>query len=227
MNQYHILILDPEKDFCRYLKSNLETEGYKVDIAQSAKEALILNLGHYDLMVLETNLKEVSGYKMVHDIRNNPLTASLPIIFMTSKPGENEMMTAFSVGADDFLTKPFYIRELAARIKVILRRMEARKTANTDLLEYEQLKLNLTKMQVKVDDTTVPFTKKEFEILRLLMENKNHLFNREELLKLIWPDKDYVLGRTIDVNITRIRHKIGRYNKHIVTKLGMGYSFEG
>ncbi|MEI6753407.1 MAG: response regulator transcription factor [Paludibacter sp.] len=226
MNKYSILIIDPDKDFCGYLQSNLKSEGYHVETCQSAKDILDLKLDQYDLVILETQLKDVSGFKVVHELRNNHDTASLPIFFMSSKPGENEMMTAFSVGADDFLTKPFYIRELVARIKVILRRSEEQKNLNVEMLTYNQLKLNLSKMQVKVDEKTVPFTRKEFEIMKLFLENKNRIFSREDLLRLIWTEEAFVLGRTIDVNITRIRHKIGNYGNHIVTKIGKGYSFE-
>lgn len=227
MNQYRILIIDPDKDFCGYLQSNLKCEGYHVLTSQSAKNILDLKLYQYDLVILETQLKDVSGFKLVHDIRNNPETTSLPIIFMSSKPGENEMMTGYSVGADDFLLKPFFIRELAARIKVIIRRSEEQKNVNVQLLAYDQLKLNLSKMQVKVDGETVPFTKKEFEIMKLFLENKNRIFSRDDLLKLIWSEEAFILGRTIDVNITRIRQKIGNYSNRIVTKIGVGYSFEG
>lgn len=226
MNKYRILIIDPDIDFCGYLQSNLKSEGYHVETCQDVKNILDLKLHQYDLIILETQLRDVSGFKLVHDIRNNPFTTSLPIIFMSSKPGENEMMTAFSVGADDFLLKPFFIRELVARIKVIIRRSEEQKNVNIQLLVYDQLKLNLSKMQVKVDGETVPFTRKEFEIMKLFLENKNRIFSREDLLKLIWSEESFVLGRTIDVNITRIRHKIGNYGNHIVTKIGKGYCFE-
>ncbi|MEI8272336.1 MAG: response regulator transcription factor [Paludibacter sp.] len=227
MNEYRILIIDPDKDFSGYLQSNLKNEGYHAETCQSSKDTLGLKLFQYDLLILETQLSDGSGFKLVHDIRNNPEAISLPIIFMSSKPGENEMMTAFSVGADDFLLKPFFIRELAARIKVIIRRSEEQKNVNVEMLVYDQLKLNLSKMQVKVEGETVPFTKKEFEIMKLFLENKNRIFSRDDLLKLIWSEEAFILGRTIDVNITRIRHKIGNYSNHIVTKIGLGYSFEG
>jgi two-component system, OmpR family, alkaline phosphatase synthesis response regulator PhoP len=227
MSEYRILIIDPDKDFCGYLQSNLKSEGYHVETCQSAKDTLDMKLFQYDLLILETQLSDGSGFKLVHEIRNQKDTSSLPIIFMSSKPGENEMMTAFSVGADDFLLKPFFIRELAARIKVIIRRSEELKNANVEILVYEQLKLNLSKMQVKVAGETVPFTKKEFEIMKLFLENKNRIFSRDDLLKLIWSEEAFILGRTIDVNITRIRQKIGNYSNRIVTKIGVGYSFEG
>ena len=227
MNEYRILIIDPDKDFCGYLQSNLKSEGYFVETRQEFRDISALKLYQYDLLILETQLRNVSGFKLVHEIRNNAETASLPIIFMSSKPGENEMMTAFSVGADDFLTKPFYIRELAARIKVIIRRSEELKNGNVIMLTYDQLQLNLSKMQVKVEGETVPFTKKEFEIMKLFLENKNRIFSREDLLMLIWSEEAFVLGRTIDVKITRIRQKIGNYGNHIVTKIGKGYCFEG
>ena len=226
MNKYRILIIDPDSDFCRFLQSNLRNAGYDVDFFTKGKDCVSMKIYQYDLIILETNLKDISGFKLVHDLRNNAETATIPVIFISSKPGENEMMTAFSVGADDFLLKPFFIRELEARIKVIIRRAEELKSLNVDMLEFDQLKLNLSKMQVKVYDKTILFTKKEFEIMRLFLENRNRVFSRDDLLKLVWSEEAFVLGRTIDVNITRIRHKIGHYGSHIVTKIGKGYCFE-
>ena len=227
MSKYHILIIDPDKDFCFFLQKNLTTEGYEVDVAQSARDIQDTVYAQYDLVVMETNLHEISGFRLAHKLRNQAQTSLLPLILISSNPGENELTTAFSVGADDFLLKPFFVRELAARIKVIIRRLENKKLQNVESIEYEDLKLNLANMQVKLGNKTIPFTKKEFEILKLLMENKNQLIKRDELLKLVWKDKEYVMGRTIDVNITRIRQKIGAYCKNIVTKVGLGYSFEG
>jgi len=226
MNKYRILIIDPDKDFCGYLQSNLESEGYDVYICHSGREASGMKLFEYDLIILDTYLRDISGFKLVHNIHKESDTSALPIIFLSSKPCENDMITAFSVGADDYLRKPFYIKELAARIKVVLRRLDERKNGSVQVLEYGQLKLNLLKMQVKVDGGTVSFTKKEFEVMKLFLENKNRIFSREDLIKQIWSEEAFILGKTIDVNITRIRQKIGNYSNHIVTKIGKGYCFE-
>ncbi len=172
-------------------------------------------------------LGEMSGYRMVRNIRNNPKIATTPVIFISARDNENDRLTAFNVGADDYITKPFSPKEMLARIKVIISRFELRKMITVQILSYDKLKVNLTKKQVLLEEKEIQFTKKEFEILKLLLENRNRLFTREELLKRIWPDEAFVLSRTIDVNITRIRRKIEPYDKNIVTKLGLGYYFEG
>jgi two-component system phosphate regulon response regulator PhoB len=163
---------------------------------------------------------------MARLIRSNPKTAIIPIIFMSETNDENDRLTAFSVGADDYMIKPFSLREMVARIKVIISRTEDKKLITFQQLSYNKLIIDLARKQVLLDEKEIQFTKKEFEILKLLMENKNRLFSREELLQKIWPEESFVLSRTIDVNITRIRKKIGPYEKNIVTKLGLGYCFE-
>lgn len=226
MTNYHILVVDDEEDICEILRFNLETEGYLVDVAYSAEEALLKNIPDYDLILLDVMMGEISGFKMAHIIRNNPKTAIVPIVFLSAKITENDRLTGFSVGADDYITKPFSIRELKARIHAIIRRSDEKKMSSVQLISYDRLKMNLTNKQVMVDGKEIRLTKKEFEILKLFLENKNRLFTRHELLSRVWSDEAYVLDRTIDVNITRIRKKIGRYERNIVTKLGLGYCFE-
>lgn len=227
MNEYHILVVDDEEDLCEIIRFNLQTEGYLVDVAYSAEEALMKNISAYNLILLDVMLGEISGFKMAHTIRNNAITATIPIVFLTAKVSENDRLTGFSLGADDYITKPFSVRELIARINVILRRTEAKKVTVSHIISYDSLKMNLTNKQVQLEGKEIRFTRKEFEILKLLLENKNRLFTREELLSRIWSEEAYVLSRTIDVNITRIRKKIGLYGKNIVTKLGLGYCFLG
>lgn len=227
MNRYRILVVDSEEDLCEVIRFTLETEGYSVDVVYSAEEALLKTISDYSLLLVDIMLGEMSGYRMVHIIRNNPKTATTPVIFVSAKNNENDRLTAFNVGADDYITKPFSIKEMLARIKIIISRFELKKMITVQILSYDKLKVNLTKKQVLLEEKEIQFTKKEFEILKLLLENRNRLFTREELLKRIWPDEAFVLSRTIDVNITRIRRKIGPYDKNIVTKLGLGYYFEG
>jgi len=227
MNPYHILIVDNEEDLCETIRFNLMKEGYQVDVAYSAEEALLTNIQEYNLILLDVILGEISGFKMAHMIRNDPKTAATPIIFLTSRDSENERITGFSLGADDYITKPFSVRELIARINAIIRRINANRIASIKVISYDRMILNLSNKQVIVDGNQIRFTKKEFEILRIFLENKNRLFTREEILMRVWPEDAYVLNRTIDVNITRIRKKIGFYEKNIVTRLGLGYCFEG
>jgi two-component system, OmpR family, alkaline phosphatase synthesis response regulator PhoP len=227
MGRYRVLVVDDEEDLCEVIRFALETEGYSVDVVYSAEEALQKTISDYNLLLVDIMLGEMSGYRMAHIIRNNPKTAIIPIIFISAKDSENDRLTAFNVGADDYITKPFSLREMLARIKVIIGRFELQKMITVQMLSCDKLKMNLAKKQVLLEEKEIQFTKKEFEILKLFLENKNHLFTREELLKRIWPDEAFVLSRTIDVNITRIRRKIGPYEKNIVTKLGLGYYFEG
>lgn len=224
----HILVVDDEEDLCEILKFNLETEGYEVDTAYSAEEALTLNLTDYDLLLLDVMMGEISGFKLASMLKKNEKTAHIPIIFLTAKDTENDMLTGFNLGADDYISKPFSIRQVQARVKAVLRRsMEEKKPVNENILTYNTLKLDTQRIKASINGEEVALTKKEFEILKLLLENINHVFSREEILSRVWKDEVYVLDRTIDVNITRLRKKIGEYGKNIVTRLGFGYCFEG
>ena len=228
MSQYRILVVTNEKELCGIIRFTLEAEGYAVDTVYSAEEALKKNITDYNLLLIDVILGEISGFKMARIIRNNPATTSTPIVFISDKDAEteNDRLTAFSVGADDYITKPLSLKEMLARVRVIIRRIESKKLIAIQKISYNQLVIDLPRKQVFLDGKEIQFTKKEFEILKLLMENKNRLFSRKELLKQIWSEEAFVLSRTIDVNITRIRGKIGIYGKNIVTKLGLGYCFE-
>ena len=227
MNDYRILVVDDEEDLCEILKFNLENEGYEVDTANSAEEALKMNISSYHLLLLDVMMGEISGFKMANILKKDKKTAQVPIIFITAKDTENDTVTGFNLGADDYISKPFSLREVIARVKAVLRR-----TATSDMekvpeqLSYQSLVIDITKKKVSIDGEEVPLTKKEFEILFLLLQNKGRVFFREDILSRIWSDEVYVLDRTIDVNITRLRKKIGIYGKRIVTRLGYGYCFE-
>lgn len=222
---FHLLVVDDEEDLCEILQFNLEAEGYNVDTAYSAEEALTLDLTQYDLLLLDVMMGKISGFKMASMLREKSETADLPIIFLTAKDTENDMLTGFNLGADDYIPKPFSIRQVLARVKAVLRRSKGEKDKN--ILTYKTLKLDIEQIKVYIDGNEIALTKKEFEILRLFLENINHVFTRDEFLTKIWKDEVYVLDRTIDVNITRLRKKIGEYGKNIVTRLGFGYCFEG
>ena len=227
MNDYRILVVDDEEDLCEILKFNLENEGYEVDTANSAEEALEMDISSYHLLLLDVMMGEISGFKMANILKKDKKTAQVPIIFITAKDTENDTVTGFNLGADDYISKPFSLREVIARVKAVLRR-----TATSDMekvpeqLSYQSLVIDITKKKVSIDGEEVPLTKKEFEILFLLLQNKGRVFSREDILSRIWSDEVYVLDRTIDVNITRLRKKIGIYGKRIVTRLGYGYCFE-
>lgn len=227
MNEYRILAVDDEEDLCEILKFNLENEGYVVDTANSAEEALKLDISSYNLLLLDVMMGEISGFRMASILKKDKKTANIPIIFITAKDTENDTVTGFNLGADDYISKPFSLREVVARIKAVLRRTNQEETSRIpEQLTYKSLVLDIVKKKVSIDDTEVPLTKKEFEILFLLLQNKGRVFSREDILGRIWSEEVYVLDRTIDVNITRLRKKIGIYGKCIVTRLGYGYCFE-
>jgi len=227
MYQYRILVVDDEEDLCEILQFNLEIEGFAVDVAYSAEEALKKDLSLYRMILLDVMMGKISGFKMASIIRNNPKTKTVPIVFLSAKNSENDILTGFAIGGDDYITKPFSIREVIARIYAIIGRMDVIKQENTeDSISYEDLEIKLISKKVLVDKIEISLTKKEFEILKLLIENRNHLFSRPEILSRIWSEEDGVSSRTIDVNITRLRKKIGRYEKNIITRLGYGYCFE-
>jgi DNA-binding response OmpR family regulator len=228
MDRAKILVVDDEEDLCEILKFNLEIEGYHVDTAFSAEEALKKDLTSYQLLLLDVMMGEISGFKMASILRNDNRLSHIPIIFLSAKDTENDMLTGFNLGADDYISKPFSIRQVIARIKAVLRRtIDKEKTQEHEFLQYETLSLDTKRIKATIDGQEISLTKKEFEILKLLLTNKGNVFSREEILSHIWKDEVYVLDRTIDVNITRLRKKIGNYGKNIVTRLGFGYCFEG
>ncbi|MCQ2607103.1 MAG: response regulator transcription factor [Bacteroidales bacterium] len=222
-----VLVVDDEVDICEILKFNLELEGYIVDTANSSEEAMLLQLEQYDLFLLDIMMGEISGLKFGKQIRQNPATAQKPIIFITAKDTENDVIMGLSVGADDYISKPFSIKEVQLRVAAVLRRtFQGNKAENEQILSYNTLSIDLNKKLVIVDNIEIELTKKEFEILSLLVSKPKYVFSREEILKAVWTDEVCVLDRTIDVNITRLRKKIEPYGKCITTRLGYGYSFE-
>ena len=224
---YRILIVDDEQDLLEILKFNLETEGYETDTATSAEEALTLDIASYDLLLLDVMMGGMSGFAMAKRLKENPTTAAVPIIFLTARDTENDTVTGFNLGADDYISKPFSIREVLVRIRAVIRRTTATEGAQEpQTISYQGIEMNLDKKTVTIDGEEVPFTKTEFEILKLLLEERGRVFSRQELIDRIWPKDVLVLDRTVDVNITRLRKKIGRFAKCIVTRLGFGYYFD-
>lgn len=225
--QYNILVVDDETDLTEILKFNLETEGYNVTTAASAEEALTLNIASYNLLLLDVMMGGMSGFALARKLKENPETAHVPIIFLTARDTENDTVTGFNLGADDYISKPFSIREVMMRVRAVLRRTTTDSTAaEPHVLSYQGIELNLDKKTVNIDGEDVPFTKTEFELLHLLIGERGRVFSRQELIDRVWPRDVMVLDRTVDVNITRLRKKIGRFSKCIVTRLGFGYYFD-
>ncbi len=223
-----ILVVDDEETLCEALRFNLEAEGYHVTVAHSAEEALTLDLAAFDIFLLDIMMGEISGTQLARIIKTNPATADTPIIFCTAKDTEEDMISGLDLGADDYIMKPYSLKAASARIRTVLRRIDNAKQqarATADKVEYLGLTIVPDMKQCLVDGQDVKLPKKEFEILLKLLSNRGHIFTREELLKEIWPDEVVVLDRVVDVNITRIRQKIGRYGKNIVTRSGYGYGF--
>ncbi len=223
-----ILVVDDEQDLCEILKFNLETEGYQVETANSAEEALEKDIASYNLLLLDVMMGGMSGFQLAKQLKNSEVTAHIPIIFLTARDTENDTVTGFNLGADDYISKPFSIREVMVRVRAVLRRTASRLEGSEEptVISYQGLLLNLDKKSVSVDGEDVPFTKTEFELLRLLLEERGRVFSRQELIDRVWPKDVLVLDRTVDVNITRMRKKIGKFAKCIVTRLGFGYYFD-
>jgi DNA-binding response OmpR family regulator len=227
MNNSRILVVDDEEDLCEILKFNLENEGYEVDTANSAEEALKKDISIYNLLLLDVMMGEISGFKLASMIKKEKKTSQIPVIFITAKDTENDTITGFNVGADDYISKPFSLREVTARVKAVLRRTkQEEEEQQPEQIFYKTLVIDTVKKKVKINEQEIPLTKKEFEILFLLLQNQGRVFSREDILDRVWNDEVYVLDRTIDVNITRLRKKIGEYGRCIVTRLGYGYCFE-
>lgn len=227
-NMKRILVVDDEQDLCEILKFNLETEGYEVETANSAEEALEMDIASFDLLLLDVMMGGMSGFQLTKQLKGNPMTANVPIIFLTARDTENDTVTGFNIGADDYISKPFSIREVMVRVRAVLRRT-AEKAGDADeskTINYQGLQLNLDKKTVSIDGEAIPFTKTEFELLRLFLEERGKVFSRQELIDRVWPKDVMVLDRTVDVNITRMRKKIGKFAKCIVTRLGFGYYFD-
>ena len=222
-----ILVVDDEQDLLEILKFNLETEGYEVMTATSAEDALQLDIASFDLLLLDVMMGGMSGFAMARQLKDNPATAQVPIIFLTARDTENDTVTGFNLGADDYISKPFSLREVMVRVRAVLRRTakdNGEEEAKT--LSYQGIVMNLDRKTVSVDGEDIPFTKTEFELLHLLLDERGRVFSRQELIERICPKDVLVLDRTVDVNITRLRKKIGRFAKCIVTRLGFGYYFD-
>lgn len=228
-----ILIVDDEQDISDILYYNLQTEGYEAETASSGEEALtMLRAKTFDLVMLDVMMDGISGFEVARRMKDDEALASIPIIFCTAKSEEKDVLDGFSLGSDDYITKPFRLSEVKARVKAVLRRGRPGPDASLNdrvedtLVTYEGLVLDTLSKTCSVDGVGITLTKLEFELLALFLEHPHTVFSRDEILNTIWPSDTYVLDRTVDVNITRLRKKIGQYGKCIRTRFGYGYSFE-
>ncbi len=228
MEKKRILIVDDEETLCEVLKLNLQNEGYEVDIATSAEQALTYDVRQYALILLDIMMGEISGVQMAKILKAQPATASIPIIFCTARDTEDDMINGLEMGADDYIVKPYTIRNVIARVRSVLRRTSRQQddveTEPENVLQMDGLLLDMDLKLCYVDGKLVKLTKTEFELLAFLMANPGKIFSRDEIVGHVWADV-IVLDRTIDVNITRLRSKIGKYGAYIITRLGFGYGF--
>ncbi|MCQ2336142.1 MAG: response regulator transcription factor [Paludibacteraceae bacterium] len=237
-----ILVVDDEEDLCEILQYNLEKAGYLVDVAYSAEEALQDDLTKYRLFLLDVMMGEISGFKLGSMIKSKEETKNIPIIYLTAKDTETDKLRGFDIGADDYISKPFSINEVVARVKAVLKRAynpipvvdnpddEDEKNKNesalqTETVSFDSLVLNLSNKTATVKSAEICLTKKEFELLSMFLQHPDTVFTREQLIEAIWKGDNSMSDRTIDVNITRLRKKIEPYNKNLVTRQGYGYYF--
>lgn len=218
-----ILVVDDEMPICELMKINLELAGFSVDIANSAEEALQKHLADYALMVFDIMMGEISGLELVSKVRSMPDVANVPIIVCTALGDEAPLIDGFTRGADDYIKKPFSMREFVVRVKSLLRRV---KPEYPTIAVYKTLALDSISKTCTIDGNEIALTKKEFDMLFLFLSNPDKIFSRDEILDKIWEKNVYVVDRTIDVNIHRLRKKLGEYEQHIITKQGYGYGFK-
>ena len=219
-----ILIVDDEADIREILQFNLENAGFNVECASSAEEALEKLSPEHGLILLDVMMGGMSGFAMAEVLRNER-NSSIPIIFLTAKSSENDLLTGFSSGGDDYIPKPFSIQEVIARVRAVLRRMAPVEEKLPDMLECGRLKIDLETKMAYVDDEKITFSKKEFEILALLASHPGKIYSREDLINELWKDAPYVLDRTVDVHIARIRSKLGECKVYLTNRSGYGYIF--
>ncbi len=219
-----ILIVDDEPDIREILQFNLQNEGYNIDLAESAEQAAKLLTPRHRLILLDVMMGGVSGFKFADQLRKDG--NNIPIIFLTAKDTENDMLTGFSIGGDDYIAKPFSIKEVIARVRSVLKRTDSKNNeGNRNILTVNTLEIDLDTKTVTIDKEIIELTKTEFNILVLLVENAGRIFSRTDILDKAWKDDGIVLERTVDVHIARLRKKIGTYGDCIVNRTGYGYTF--
>lgn len=225
-----ILVVDDEPALCDTLKFNLEMEGYEADTALSAEEALALPLEDYSLILLDIMMDGISGTDFARILKRNPALSHIPIIFCTARDAEDDMVGGLELGADDYITKPYSIRNVMSRVRAVLRRVADKSykaRGEEEAVRSEGLTLDCVAKTCTVDGTEVHLPRKEFEMLRLFLSKPGRIFTREEIISAVWPEEIVVLNRVVDVNVRRLRSKLGEYGKRIITRSGYGYGYRG
>ena len=220
-----ILIVDDDLNICEILEFNLRNEGFDAECAYSAEEALQKPIKDFSAILLDVMMGGMSGYKMAERLREEG--NQIPIIFLTAKDGENDLLTGFSAGGDDYISKPFSIKEVIARVKAVLKRVNRTSVneAQGSKLVFDRLVIDTEMKDVSIDGKKIALTKTEFEILALLAENPDRTFSRENIIDRAWKETTYITERTVDVHITRLRKKMGEHASMIVNRPGYGYKF--
>lgn len=226
MEQMRILVVDDEQDLCDILLFNLQAAGYQAEAVYSAEEALQLSPSEYDLLLLDVMMPGMSGFELARRLKANEQTRYIPIIFLTAKDTENDTLKGFSLGADDYVTKPFSVREVMARVKAVLnRRISPNPSPKEGDLRFEGLVVHAANKTISIDGNPIALTRTEYELLYLLLSHCEQVFSRQQLLDKVWPHDVIVTERTVDVNMARLRKKLGRYAACLVSRTGFGYSF--
>jgi DNA-binding response OmpR family regulator len=223
-----ILIVDDDRNICEILEFNLSNEGYQVECAYSAEEGLKKLSPHHTIILLDVMMGGMSGYKMAEKLRKS--NNQIPIIFLTAKDTENDMLTGFSVGGDDYISKPFSIKEVIVRVKAIIKRTKTAEkelqSGNQKQIIFKNMVIDIESKELIINDKRVVLTKTEFELLVLLTKNPDKILSRDDIIEIVWNKTPFVTERTVDVHITRLRKKMGEYASVIVNRSGYGYKFD-
>ena len=222
-----ILIVDSDSSIKSLLADNLRSEGYTVDTVTTALEALVLQLDRYSLIISDIDLPgEIDGFELLERVKDDPMTSTIPLIFCTARDGENDIIKGLNAGADDYIIRPFSLREMLARVRSVMRRRRNMSpAANNRTIEYRTLILNVDSHGLIIDGETVSLSPTEFAILTMLLRSRNRMFRREEIFAAAWPGEELNNPRLVDVNISRLRKKLSTYSRNLVNKSGLGYGF--
>lgn len=224
--QKSILVVDDEADIVDMLKYNLEKEGYKVLTARNGAAALEQAKQLPDLILLDVMLPEMDGWEVCKHLKRDPRTSAIPTLFLTAKGSEVDEVLGLELGADDYIVKPLSVRTLLARVKAVFRRKETGaqdRPPLPDVIRVDKMEINVPNYSVKIDGREVTLTRREFETLVYLATNRGRVVSRENLLNVVWGEDVRVVDRTVDVHISKIREKLGRYGEYIETVKGVGY----
>jgi len=216
----NILVVDDDEVIREVLAFNLANEGYEITCAVSAEEAMKKLNSEHSLILLDIMMGGMSGYRFAEEIRKKG--NHIPIIFLTAKDTENDMLTGFSVGGDDYISKPFSIKEVIARVKAVLKRQ---KSNDADKLVFNDLTIDVHTKEVFINSKKIELTKTEYKLLVFLINNSNRVISRDEMIDTIWKETPFITERTVDVHITRLRKKLENYAHLITSQAGFGYRF--